>query len=284
MAFCTNCGTNVTGAFCQQCGKPAGAASPAAAAAPPEPPQPAAPPPFAGTPDYASPGYAAPAAPPKRKTSPLVWVLVIVLGLFVAGGIAVVGAGLFVVHKAKQAGLDPDLIQKNPGLAVSKMVVAANPDLEVLDANERRGTITVREKSTGKEFTLNFEDIKQGKFSMKEGGMGKGATFEFGSGGSKLPQWIPTYPGSKLEGTFAGSSGEGSGGMGNFNTKDSPAQVISYYQDQLRSAGFKITTTASTEESSMLTAEDEGTKRTLSVTVSKGSEGTTANLIFGVKR
>ena len=34
---------------------------------------------------------------------------------------------MFVVNKAKQAGLDPDLIKKNPALAAAKLAVAANP-------------------------------------------------------------------------------------------------------------------------------------------------------------
>jgi len=34
--------------------------------------------------------------PVKRKTSPLVWILVIILGLFVLGAIGVVGVGMFV--------------------------------------------------------------------------------------------------------------------------------------------------------------------------------------------
>jgi len=89
MPFCTKCGANVTGAFCNQCG------TPAAGAAPPAPPAMAAP--------YAT---AAPYAPPvARKTSPIVWVLVIVLGLFVLGGLGVASMIAFIAHRARQAGV-----------------------------------------------------------------------------------------------------------------------------------------------------------------------------------
>jgi hypothetical protein len=97
MPFCTTCGANVTGAFCSQCGTPAsGAAAPT--------PQPAAPyPPSAAAP-YAQPGV--PGVPPAaRKTSPIVWVLVIVLGLFLLGGVAVAGFVAFVAHRVHQAGV-----------------------------------------------------------------------------------------------------------------------------------------------------------------------------------
>jgi hypothetical protein len=89
MPFCTKCGANVTGTFCSQCGTPAaGAAVPAqpAMAAPYPPPMP----------------YGAP--PPVRKTSPIVWVLVILLGLLLLGGIGVAGFLAFVGHRLHQAG------------------------------------------------------------------------------------------------------------------------------------------------------------------------------------
>ena len=104
MAFCTTCGANVTGTFCSQCGTPA-----ASAAAPPPPPpvqpQPLAAP-YVQQPPYAQQPYAQPvpvAAPVARKTSPIVWVLVIVLGLFLLGGIAIAGFVAFVAHRVHQA-------------------------------------------------------------------------------------------------------------------------------------------------------------------------------------
>jgi len=95
MPFCTTCGANVTGTFCSQCGTPA--AAPAA-----QPPTGA---PYAQPPTAAP--YAQPVAPGTpvvvvRKTSPIVWVLVIVLGLFLLGGIAVAGFAAYVAHRFHQ--------------------------------------------------------------------------------------------------------------------------------------------------------------------------------------
>ena len=209
----------------------------------------------------------------------------IVFGLFVLGAISVVGTGLFVFHKAKQAGIDTDLMQKNPGLALSKLVVAANPDLEVLDVNEGKGVITVREKSSGKVVTLNFDDIKRGRIKVESTDeAGKSETVEFGSDSAKLPAWVPKYPGAAVKGTFAGKSGEEEGGMFNFNSKDAPAKIIGFYTDELKGAGYKINTTASTNDTSMLAAEDEANKRTVMVTVTTGSDGSTVNVVYGVKK
>jgi len=97
MPFCTKCGADVTGAFCSQCGTPASAT----ASAPP-PPQPmAAPYPYQPAPIPGAP-------PPVRRTSPIVWVLVVILGLFVLGGISFAAFVAFVGHRLHQAGVTFD--------------------------------------------------------------------------------------------------------------------------------------------------------------------------------
>src|SRR5262249_24350161 len=100
MAFCTGCGADVTGRnFCVQWGKPVGAAQPAAAPQQPVQGGPSTPPAYSQPAAYNQPpaynpqqgygqsaGYGAqPAgAPiPAKKTSPIVWIIVGVLGFFV---------------------------------------------------------------------------------------------------------------------------------------------------------------------------------------------------------
>jgi hypothetical protein len=301
MAFCTNCGAQVTGAFCNQCGTPAGrpaAASPPPAVAPQAPPPP--PPQAAWTPPAAAPPPVQPAwtgpaaapapapAPVSRGTSPLVWVLVIVLGLFVLGGIAVVGAGYFVVHKARQAGFDAELLSRNPGLAVSKMIAAANPDVEVLKTDDGAGTITLRNRKDGKVITLSFDQIKNGKFSMRAfDENGKAATVEIG-GNVKAPSWVPEYPGSNPVATFAakGDSDGDRGEAGNFSftTKDSPAKVIAFYQDKFQGLGMKAEFTAGGTVGGMIAASDPDEARTMQVIVGGSDDETTVNVTYGRKR
>ncbi len=291
MAFCTNCGAQVNGAFCPQCGTPIG--RPAAAQAPVVSPQAAPPPPppaAAPVPPQQAWGApaAAPAPAPVRGTSPLVWVLVILVGLFVLGGIAVVGTGYFLVHKARQAGLDPELLQKNPGLAVSKMIATANPDVQVLKTDDAAGTITLRNRKDGKVVTLSFDELKNGKFSMKAfDEEGKAATVEFG-GDVKLPSWVPEYPGSKPVATFAArgdSSGDqGEAGNYSFTTHDGTAKVMAFYQDKFKELGLKSDLTATGGNGGMVVGSDDATQRSMQVIVGSNSDETTVNVTYGRKR
>lgn len=119
---------------------------------------------------YASPPSAPPQLPVKQGLSPLAWGLIIVGGLFTLCIILFVAGGMFLFHKVKQAGFDPDLMRKNPSLAVSKMITSANPNTEVVNIDEAKGIIHIRDKQTGKTFTMNFADAKSGKMVLQEDG------------------------------------------------------------------------------------------------------------------
>lgn len=278
MAFCTVCGASVNGAFCNQCGTPVSAVAGQAPPPPARPPQPAQ--------AMSAPVGMPPAAP--RKTSPLVWVLVIVLGLFLLGGLAFAGLTFFVFHKVRQAGIDPDLIRRNPGLAVGKMIAAANPDAEVVRTDDNAGTITIRDRKTGKIVTMTFDQAKNGRFKMSaQGDDGNTATMEIGGGAGKLPSWVPNYPGSTAQGTFSlrgdASDGSGEGGNFTFTTKDSASKAMSFYRDKAKEMGMKVNLTSTTEQGGMIIASDDDSKRSLTVVVEGGSGDTTVNVTYAQK-
>jgi hypothetical protein len=224
MAFCTACGATVTGAFCNQCGTPAAGAGAGAQPAPPSP--------------YGQPMPTG-ALPLARKTSPVVWILVIVLGFFVLGGIAIVGMAAFVAHRARQAGLD--------------------------FGRGRNGGITFQAR----------------------GNDGKNARIEFGTS-SKLPSWVPVYPGSDATATFAikASGDGGEGGNFTFTTSDSGSHVKEFYQNKFKELGMKVNLETTSDEAGMMIATDDGTenKRSLTVVVGNDHSGlTTVNVTYGLK-
>jgi hypothetical protein len=214
---------------------------------------------------------------PPKKSNVLKWVLIGIGTFFVLIMIAVVSLGLFVAQKAKQAGLDPDLIRKSPALAAARMMVAANPDVEVVSADEGKHEITVREKKTGKVYTMSFEDAKNGKFTMKENGR---TTLTVG-GTAKVPAWVPDYPGSDPQGAFSAQGEDGASGTFTFKTRDSGDRVVRYYEDQFKASGLKLTSNITNQNgqsaAGMLVAQDDANKHTVTVILGvEGSETTVA--------
>jgi len=214
--------------------------------------------------------------PPPNKSNVLKWVLIGIGACFMLFVVAIVGLGLFVAHKAKQAGLDPDLIKRSPGMAAAKLMVAANPDVEMVSADEGKQVITVRDKKTGKVFSMSFDDAKNGKFTMTENGK---ATLTVG-GNAKAPAWVPDYPGSDPQGAFSAQGEDGSGGTFTFKTKDSSEKVVKYYEDQFKASGLTVTSNITSQNgqsmAGMLGGQDETRKHTVTVIV--GVDGGETNV------
>ncbi|MFN3322683.1 MAG: hypothetical protein ACK5AZ_04230 [Bryobacteraceae bacterium] len=245
-----------------------------------------------------------PISPTPRKISPLAWILVGLAGLFVCIGLVVVAGGYFVLHKVKQAGLDPELMERNPALAVTKFLTTMNPDIDVLNVDERKGVITVREKDTGKTFTMNFEDVKQGRITFSSDGEeltietrgdGEDGTVEISSSegtvslgrGGQLPSWIPAYPGVEAQGVYSARSGEGQSGNFSFNTSDSADKVIDFFESRFKQQDMKVSTNRMTSDGAlsgaMLTAADSADKRTALIMLGVEDGKTSVNVTYGDK-
>ena len=201
----------------------------------------------------------------------------IVLGLFLLGGMAVVGTTMFVAHKLHQAA-------NNPGLAVTKMLAAMNPDIEVLNTNDGTGTITVRDKKTGKVTSMSFDDARNGRFRFTaEDENGKTASVELGGSASQLPSWIPYYPGSKPEVGLTASGSDGEGGTFGYKTADSPAKVMQFYQDKFKEMGMKVTNVMQTDSGGMVNGTDEANNHTLNAIISTENGQTNVAVTYGKK-
>ena len=220
--------------------------------------------------------------PAPKKTSPVVWILggcAVLVFLLV---LSVTLGGLFIAHKVKQAGLDPELMQRHPEIAIVKMAVAANPDAEIVAIDENKGMVTVLDKKTGKKVTLNFEDIKNGKMSfeadgkkmvMEGHGQGDAGSFSvktdegtasFGAGSVKMPSWLPAYAAVNVQG-FSSQTASGSAGGFSFKTADSPEKVIAFYKDAFKSAGLG-TESMQYPGGMMLTGQAGGRKASIQIT------------------
>jgi len=219
------------------------------------------------------------AAPAKGKISPIVWILLIVVGLVVLGIVGLVGAGLYVAHS----------VASNPGLVLGKILTAGNPDAEVVSTDPRSQTMRVRNKKTGEEVTLSFDDLKKGKFTFSATDKnGQVANVEIGGGEGKLPSWVPTYPGAKAQGNMTAkgenADGTGEGGMVTFTTADPPSKVTDFYEGKCKDMGAAVKVAQSSDSGGMMTCEDEGGKRSLTVIVGGGSGETSITVTYGGKK
>jgi len=246
-----------------------------------------------------TPGGMPPAAPAK-KSNVLLWVLGGCGTLIVLGIIAIVGLGLFGLHKMKQAGIDPELMKKNPVLAGAKFAVASNPELEMVSSDDDAGTVVVRNKKTGKVISMKLdpaskkmvivdENGKEGTITLNSGNVemkGPDGTVKIGANTDKAPDWVPVYPGASPQNVFSASAeGEQTGSAG-FTTSDSPEKV-SYFGDRLKSGGFKVSTTSNNTDgkvAGMVTGEDKDNKRTVLVTATPDDKGTNVSVSFTLKK
>ncbi len=251
MAFCTSCGAELDGSFCKNCGARADAP---AQDRPPQPPGP-------------------------RKNKLLVWALAGCGGLLVIAAVAAIALGLFVKKKASEFG-------ENPAFTAAKLAASMNPDVEVVDADEGTGKITLREKKTGKTVTIDFRDVQKGRISF-EGD--EGEKVEIGGEGSlaKVPEWVPKYPGGEVAGTFTTQGGAEEGGTFHLKCGDSAGEVAAFFERELKAAGMKVEKHSMQSGDSaitMITGAGDADRRTVNVTVTSTAEGAVAQVVYQVKK
>jgi len=248
-----------------------------------------------------------PPAPPKKKMGALGWVLIGCGGLMVVALVVIVGLYFFVMHKAKQAGLDPELLKKNPGLASVKMLVALNPDLEMSSVDDSRGIAHIYDKKKNKHYILSFEDARQGRMTLQEeggesvtmstSGSGSNGSFEMKSnegtlklGGNaqvNLPSWMPSYPNSQPQASMTSETDKGKTIVYTFKTPDPVDKVVNFYKDGFTSAGMTITNNAifsnNGNSGGMVAAKDQDGKRDVVVTIGTEQGQTSVGVTYTEK-
>lgn len=242
--------------------------------------------------------------PPQKKSNALVWVLAGCGTLILIGIIVVVLGMYFVRNIAKQAGVDPELMRKNPALGVAKMSVTMDKDLELISIDEDKSTITFKNKKTGETITLTAEQDENGRVVFKQNGKevtlearsknGKGTLEVKSKDGSakfgnvsvdKLPDWLPAYPDVEVAGIYSAQDKTGESGGFHFTTQDSPRKVLSFYEAGLKRAGMVVTTNVveknGKEADGILSGE--GKKHTAYVNAAASEQGTEVTVMFATK-
>jgi hypothetical protein len=240
---------------------------------------------------------------PKKGLGPLGWiaigcgVIVIIVFIVMAGG-----AYLF-----KTKVVDP--FKKNPGMATAKLIVQANPDLDLVSEDDSAHTLTIHNKKTNETVTLGMDDIKNGKLKFSTEGKGS-ASFDFGKQGATikvqdekgqestivagaaapkdLPAWLPVYPGASVEGGLSTKSAESTSQTFALTTNDPVDRVLAFYQDKLKDNGLTVqpsTTIAMGGQTStgIVIADSTDKKRHVQVAISAADNQTKATISYEEK-
>jgi hypothetical protein len=237
------------------------------------------------------PAQGQPAAQPKKSNKVLLWVLGGCGTLLLLIIIGVVAVTMWMKQKVGN-------LQRNPAVAAAEMLVRANPELEVVSTDYAKGTITMRNKKSGETLTMDANDVKQGRFTFKdgkgtevkllapEGGAGPvqiqgpdGQT-TFGAGTKvQTPSWLPTYPGSPIEGVMSASGKDGSTGTIVQKTADSPTQMIESFEKALKAGGFEVSTIRN-PGGGIVIGEQKAEKRHVMATIGTSQGQTAATITY----
>lgn len=194
---------------------------------------------------------------PKKGLSPLAWIAIGCGGLLLIGIVVLSVGGYFAAKTVS------DYVGDNPAAAAAEAMVRLNPELELVESDRGAGTITIREKSTGKEVTVNYSQLERGELVFEDGegeevriqgnasggdggpititGNG-GSTFSMGASGAavEVPSWLGEYPGTKTDvGGYSATSNGKRSGIYSFATNDAKA-ALSYYEGRLEALGLQV--------------------------------------------
>jgi hypothetical protein len=183
------------------------------------------------------------------------WIAIGCGGILVLGVIGFTLVGWLAVNKMKGVASE---FEDNPTKAAAELVVRMNPDLEMVESDEDAGTLTVREKSSGKVVTFNYEDIEEGRvsFETEEGRVEIGGPAQGEDGlmtittpegqtrigqGGEIPDWVPIHPATSAQQSVMQTTGpSGEAGQVSLTVDADADDVVSYYKKTLESEGYEV--------------------------------------------
>ena len=193
--------------------------------------------------------------------------------------------GFFLAKKVQDVAGD---FENNPEMAAARLIVRMNPEIEEVEIDEEDGTITFREKDSGKVYTASFEDLKEGRFSITgedgevvvktEGRDDDGqitittdeGTMKFGGSEEKSdqPDWVPVPSGATVGGHFSMQSDDSSHGTVEVVTDEDAEDVLAFYKGYMEDNGYTVQTSSFSgdgESVTVLQGHHEESGRTLVV-------------------
>ena len=208
--------------------------------------------------------------------------------------VAVFGLGIFAVNKAKEVAED---FAERPVYTTAAAIARFNPDIELVEADEERKRVTLREVSSGKEMTFDLEDIQAGNFSFEADGervevrggedgvtvQSNQGTTRIGGAGQTLPDWVPLPEGVEAEVGFSNRNDEETMGIAQLRGSLSAEEILEFYRARLGEMGYELSEqnySGGDGSLASLQGERTGPDRKIAVSVTRNGEDTGITLNF----
>jgi len=221
-------------------------------------------------------------------------------GLLVLVLVVVFALGFFAVRKVKEVA--GDFENSSPEMVAARLMIKAQPDIEEVSEDEDAGTITIREKKSGKEITVNLKELSEGHFvfdtdeghveiSAGEGNDG-GVTISSEKGKMVLgksesyPDWLPIPENLKARGQYMMDDEGGRKGALTLEGELDASKIEAFYEKKLKDDGFEVQKNSFSHEKQSMTvlqAENSEKGRTLTVTIVEDENGPAATVAYQEK-
>src|SRR5262249_20712233 len=129
---------------------------------------------------------------------------------------------------------------------------------------------------------------RNGRFQLSAGGPGgESAHVEIGRG-THPPSWVPAYPSAAVQSRVTGIADDGSksaeGGVFEFTSKDSPGQVMAFYEERCRALGMRVDLSTASRDGGKIIAEDDDGYRSLIVMIASEPGGSSSGRVTFKRR
>jgi hypothetical protein len=221
-----------------------------------------------------------------KGLSPIAWVAVGCSGVLILGAVTALVVGSLVLNKTKQLATEG---KAAPVVTAARLIAAANPEIELVEADAERRIVTFRNTRTDELYTADFEDVENGtvRFFSEDGSVSleldsgeddddsliittEDSIIRLGAGGSaeEVPPWVPAYPGTTPQGAITSDDYAGHWGAYTFTVGDNLQEILDFYTAELEKLDLEITSRTTTPKGALLTAQNENESRMMTVTAS----------------
>lgn len=191
--------------------------------------------------------------------------------------IGIIAIGLGVGYCSRKVTEFNKEMQANPERKSAELIIGFHPEYSVVSSNDQTNEMTIKEDKTGKEMTLSFKDIADGKFAMTgpDGTMIQMGAVDL----SKLPAWVKLPADATSTGGYQTTVNGKNSGVVIFTSSLTAKELTEFFDKDWdtwsSSTGSSSSMTLNGVESHTMSHKSTDKEVTVMVQVSGGNTSTT---------